>query len=86
MPSGYIDHRLSGETLYSRDKFEQLLEDGATEVEGTYQKDLICIITNPSFDVAVYCYDEEVFNVIKQKDPVFLRWLTHPKARELANM
>jgi hypothetical protein len=83
MASGYIDHNSKGWTLNSMNKLKQLVEDGGTEVKPEWQENLICVITGPTFDVAVYCHSQEVFKVLNQPDKI-LGWLTHPKAKELS--
>lgn len=80
--NGYIDINSKGVTLNSRYKVEQLIKDGATEVKKPqWQDNLVCVIQNPTFDVAVHCYTEEIFNSLKKADSPFVTWLIHPHAK-----
>ena len=83
----YIDRNSKGFTLDSRYKADQLILDGGKLAEAKWQENLIGVITNPTFDIAVYCYSEEVFNTLNSGgNGRIMTWITHPQARELANM
>lgn len=80
--NGYIDILKNGTTMNSRYKVEQLIKDGAIVVERPiWQDNLICVIVNPTFDVAVHCHTEEIFNALKRDDSPFVTWLIHPHAK-----
>jgi len=80
--NGYIDIDNQGVTLNSRYKIEQLVKNGAIVIEQPiWQENLICVITNPTFDIAIHCYSEEIFNSIKNDgQKIFCTWLIHPDA------
>jgi hypothetical protein len=86
--SAYIDINSKGVTLNSRYKVDQLVADGATVVEKPiWQENLICVINNPTFDIAIHCYSEEVFNSIKKEGKdIFCTWLIHPYAKLLSGI
>ena len=81
----YIDKDSTGKTLNSLFKADQLIKDGAVEVEPKWQENLICVMINATFDAAAYCYSEKEFEHLKKDDGRYKIWLTHPKAKELAD-
>lgn len=81
----YINNNSKGELLPSKGKALELLNDGGGRIkEPRYQGNLICIVDNGAFDAAVYCYCHAEFHYFLM-DSRPKQWITHPKAKELAN-
>lgn len=81
----YINTLSSGLDLPVKGKAKMLIWDGAKIVKPEFQPNLVCVVENPMFDAAGYCYDQDEFNAFN--DPRDYRrktWLVHPKAAELS--
>ena len=83
----YINKNSKGQSLPTIGKAQALINDGGTRiVEIKFQENLICVVANPFFDAAAYCYSESEFEVFTgPNDNRFKTWLTHPKAKELVD-
>jgi len=81
----YVNNTSTGTALPATGKADLLIEDGATEVSGNkFEENLICIVENGPFDAAAYAYSESEYNEFKKDDGRTKRWVTHPKASEIA--
>ena len=81
----YINNASTGKALPATGKADLLIEDGATEVAGDkFEENLICIVDNGFFDAAAYAYSESEYDEFKREDGRPKRWVTHPKAKEIA--
>lgn len=81
----YINNTSTGILLPANGKADALIADGAQVVEPIWQENLICVVANGLFDAAGYAYSKEEFEVFNQLDGRPKIWLTHPKAKQLAN-
>jgi hypothetical protein len=82
----YINTTSKGDVLPARNKAQALIEDGATEVDGSkFEDNLICVVENGPFDAAAFAYSEDEYEEFKFVEDVRpKRWLTHPDAKKLA--
>ena len=71
----YVDRNLKGEPLASLHKHTQLVASGAEDVAGTkYFPDLVCVVSNGSFDAAGWCFSEDEYAVFRVPDGRPKRW------------
>ena len=94
----YINKNSSGKSLSAKNKFMELVEDGASVIGFDelqtlkYEPDvLICIADNGPFQAAAFIYSQKEFDIFytykeKFNDPRPYYWLRHPNAKNLIIM
>lgn len=89
----YINKDSKGNDLPAKGKFQALIDDGGTVVSTNmaggassgFKDNLICVASNGPFDAAGLAYDQNEYRAMSDpNDWRPKRWLTHPKAKELA--
>ena len=77
----YINQNSKGQPLPAKGKAHALLQDGAIIVAPEFQPNLVCVVRNPMFDAAGYCYDKDEFNAwTDPEDPRPKIWLVYEHA------
>lgn len=84
----YIEMDSKGDPLPIVGKADALIADGGTEIKHPiYQKNLICVVENASFDAARWVDDEGTFDwIMRHPDDRPKRWLVHENCEELIAM
>ena len=82
----YVNSNSNGVVLPEKNKADYLILDGGVEVfPKFFQPNLICIVENPMFEAAGYCYNAQEFDAFTDpNDHRKKRWVIHPKAAELS--
>lgn len=89
----YINENSKGIRLSHFDKAHELVADGATILKDPPtrvtledgSRPFVCIVHNPSFDAAAWCYDEhELREFARETDFRPKTWLQYPHAEAIA--
>ena len=69
----------------AEEKIRSLIADGATRVSGDeFIPNLVCVVHNPAFGAAGYCYNETEYQQWKHPDGRRKTWLQYEHAEKLA--
>lgn len=86
----YLEQNSQGERLLSRNKADQLLDDGAEEIYTSednlvWQPNLVCVVSNGVFDAAGWAYNRREMEAFKATphDQRPRRWLIVPELRKI---
>ncbi|MFW6311879.1 MAG: hypothetical protein ACOC1K_06560 [Nanoarchaeota archaeon] len=83
----YIDSNSKGETLPAIGKVSMLVKDGAVRIPSDklkFQPNLVCVVENPWFDAAGYCFSEDEFEAFNRPDGRPKHWLVYKHAAKLS--
>lgn len=77
----YIDHWIDGSRPPTKGKTDWLVSKGAVLLDASeykppqWSRHLVCVVTNPTFDAAAWCFSPEEFRDFVQPDGRKKRWL-----------
>ena len=82
----YINTNSKGRDLPSKGKVQVLITDGATIVPepSEFTSNLVCVVENPLFDAAGYCYSSQEMKHFKYPDGRKRTWLIYEHAQKLS--
>ena len=82
----YINQNSKGEQLMPQNKAHQLIQDGAKKIPEptTWEEGIVCVMENPMFDAAGYCYNQNELKEFKHPDGRRKTWLLYLPAKNLS--
>ena len=83
----YINQDSTGKLLPAINKRRALINDGAKDLNTStpaFQENLVCVVENPWFDAAAYCFDEKEMEDFIEPDGRMKTWLVYEHAKKLS--